>query len=54
MSTLGGWVKRPLIATAMAGCIESGGLGLPGLTAGVSPASAEREALRKPGALQPL
>lgn len=30
MPTLGGWVKRPLIALAIAGCIESGGLRLPG------------------------
>lgn len=54
MPTLGGWVKRPLIVFTMAGCIESGGLRLPGLTAGVSPASTEREALQRPRALQPL
>lgn len=41
-------MKRPLIVIAMAGSIESGGLRLPGSTAGVSPALVEREALPGP------
>lgn len=47
-------MKRPLIVIAVAGCTESGGLRLPGLTAGVSPAPAEREAVPGPRALGPL